>query len=104
MTGNNHGMHTKSLKQFMSQENLICGVDLIQSRVDYSYCNSSNNSYSVIDYFVMSGSLFDIVDYYSICDEIDNQSDHAPIVMSLKYNNERKTIPHKFEERHVLLV
>ena len=33
----------------------------------------------------MSESLFcDIVDYYSICDEIDNQSDHAPIIMSLK--------------------
>ena len=35
-----------------------------------------------------------IVDYYSICDEIDNQSDHAPIIMSLKYDIERKTIPH----------
>ena len=47
----------------------------------------------------MSESLFcDIVDYYSICDEIDNQSDHAPIIMSLKYKIERKTIPHKFEE------
>ena len=29
--------HTQSLKQFMSQENLICEVDFIQSRVDYSY-------------------------------------------------------------------
>ena len=48
----------------------------------------------------MSESLFcDIVDYYSICDEIDNQSDHAPIIMSLKYIIERKTIPHKFQER-----
>ena len=47
----------------------------------------------------MSESLFcDIVDYYSICDEIDNKSDHAPIIMSLKYNIESKTIPHKFEE------
>ena len=80
--------------------NLICGVDFIKSRVDYSNCNSSNNYYSVIDHFVMSESLFcDIVDYYSICDEIDNQSDHAPIIMSLKYNIARKTIPHKFEER-----
>ena len=92
--------HTLSLKQFMSQENIMCGVDFTQSRVDYSYCNSSNNSYSVIYHFVMSEPLFcDIVDYYSICDEIDNQSDHAPIIMSLKYNIERKTIPHKFEER-----
>ena len=58
----------------LSQENLICGVDFIQSRVDYSYCNSSNNSYYVIDHVVMSESLFcDIVDYHSICDEIDNQ-------------------------------
>ena len=31
--------HTQSLKQFMSQENLMCGVDFIQSRVDCSYCN-----------------------------------------------------------------
>ena len=40
----------------MSQENLMCGVDFIPSRVDYSYCNSSNNSYSVIGqsrYFVI---------------------------------------------------
>ena len=41
--------HSQSLKQFMSQENLICGVDFIQSR----YCNSSNNSYSVMDHCVM---------------------------------------------------
>ena len=40
-----------------------------------------------------------IVDYYSICDEIDNQSHHAPIIMSLRYNIERKTIPDEFEER-----
>ena len=80
--------------------NLMCGVDFIQSRVVYSYCNSSNNSYSVIYHFVMSESLFcDIVDYYSICDKIDNQTDHVPIIMSLKYNIEMKTIPHKFEER-----
>ena len=40
----------------------------------------------------MSKSLFcDIVDYYSICDEIDNQSDHAPIIMSLKYKFEERT-------------
>ena len=45
--------HTQSLKQFMSQENIICGVDFIQSRVEYSYCNSSNNSYSVIDHLVI---------------------------------------------------
>ena len=70
--------HTQSLKQFMSQENLICGVYFIQLRVDYSYCNS----YSVINHYVVSESLFCyIVDYYSICDEIDNQSDHAPIIM-----------------------
>ena len=32
---------------------------------------------------------------YAVCSK---QSDHAPIIMSLKYNIERKTIPHKFEE------
>ena len=47
-------------------------------------------------YFIL---FCDIVYYHSICDEIDNQSDHAPIIMSLKYINERKTIPHKYEER-----
>ena len=46
--------HTQSLKQFMSQENLICGVDCTQSCVDYSCFNSSNNSYSIIDHFLMS--------------------------------------------------
>ena len=60
-----HSWHTQSLKQLMSQYNLICGVGFIQLRVDYSYCNSSNNSYSVIDHFVMS--LF-----CGIVDEIDN--------------------------------
>ena len=29
--------HTQSLKQFLSQENRICGMDFIQSLVDYSY-------------------------------------------------------------------
>ena len=56
-------IYTQSLKPFMNQENLLCGVDFIESRVDYSYCNSSNNSYSVIDHFIMSEYLFcNIVD------------------------------------------
>ena len=36
--------------------------------------------------------FYDIIHYYSICDEIYNESDHAPIIMSLKYDIERKTI------------
>ena len=55
--------HTHSLKQFMSQENLLCGVDFIDSRFYYSYCNASNNSYFVIYHFVVSDFLFyEIVD------------------------------------------
>ena len=85
----------------MSRGYFACGV-IVSGYISGGICpdTTANNSYSGIDHFVVSESLFcNTIDYYSMCDEIDNQSDHAPIIMSLKYNNDRKTIPHKIEER-----
>ena len=50
--------HTRYLKQFMSQENIICGAGFIKSRVDYGYCNAANTSYSVIDLLCLSHFLY----------------------------------------------
>ena len=54
------------------------------SNVSYSYSNSYSQCYSILDHIFLSKSLSHyIVNYYSKCDEVENQSDHAPIVLEL---------------------
>ena len=52
--------------------------------MSYSYSNSYSQCYSILDHIFLSESLSHyIVNYYSKCDEVENQSDHAPIVLEL---------------------
>ena len=94
--------HTRSLNNFIEHECLTCGSDFSNSHVDYSYCNIASNSFSTLDHFIISKSLFDYInEYRSLCGDVDNQSDHSAIIMSLSLNvkqhaiNEQKFTPRK---------
>ena len=94
--------HTKSFNSFIQHECLTCGSDFSNSEVDDSYCNIANNSFSTLDHFILSKSLFDYINQYrSLCGDVDNQSDHSAIIMSLSLYvkqhaiNEQKFTPGK---------
>ena len=54
------------------------------TNVDYIYSNVSTNTYSIIDHVLVSSNLSDVISsYYSICNDVENQSDHSPIVLEL---------------------
>ena len=61
------------------------------SNVSYSY----SQCYSILDHIFLSKSLSHyIVNYYSKCDEVENQSDHAPIGLELDIPIDHHTCIH----------
>ena len=75
--------HTKALTRFIEHESLYITLNHSCADVSYTstYCNSHNNVFSTIDHIFISQNLCDyVVKYCSLCDEIDNQSDHVPLV------------------------
>ena len=70
--------------------NVICYITIpslnkvlyLVSCILYSQC------YFILDHIFLSESLSHyIVNYYSKCDEGENQSDHAPIVFRVRYTH-----------------
>ena len=54
------------------------------TNIEYSYFNITYNTFTIIDHFIVTKHLYDsIVKHYSLCDEVDNQSDHCTIVLTL---------------------
>ena len=81
--------HTKALTRFIEHESSYITLNHSCADVSYTYCNSHNNVFSTIDHIFISQNLCDyVVKYCSLCDEIDNQSDHVPLVMALSIESE----------------
>ena len=52
--------------------------------VSYTYSNNYNEAFSTLDHILLSKILSDyIVNYSSLRKNVENQSDHAPVVLSL---------------------
>ena len=90
--------NTRSLIDYCKEHN-VCVNSMYQS-IDYTYCNDAINSRSLIDHFIVSDSLCDNVNKYCTMDDVDNMSDHLPIVMhtslpvnSTFYSDVRQFIP-----------
>ena len=80
-----HSWHTQSLLKFIGNEELFITLNHSCADISYSYCNTYTNASSIIDHLFVSQSLSGyIYKYYTICDEVDNQSDHVPIVMTFQ--------------------
>ena len=77
--------HTKSLLQFIRNEQLYLPLYHEKCAIDYTYSNTCTNSFSTIDHFFVSRNLASIImQYYSLNNEVENQSDHNPIVLALQ--------------------
>ena len=80
---------SKTLTRFIEHESLYITLNHSCADVSYTCCNSHNNVFSTIDYIFISQNLCDyVVKYCSLCDEIDNQSDHVPLVLAINIVSE----------------
>ena len=76
--------HTKSLLQFIRNEQLYLPPYHEKCAIDYTYSNTCTNTFSTIDHFFVSRNLASIMQYHSLNNEVDNQSDHNPVVLALQ--------------------
>ena len=77
--------HTKSLLQFIRNEDLYLPWYHEKGAIVYTYSNTCTNSFSTIDHIFVSRNLTSIImQYYSLNNEVENQSDHNPVVLALQ--------------------
>ena len=58
-----------------------------QTAVDYTFVNNYANLYSTIDPIFMSKNFSAYINSnYTLCEEIENQSDHDHVILSMKIN------------------
>ena len=63
---------------------LYLALNFSDQNVKYTYYNNYHHMYSIIDHFILSQCLFDlIISYHSICEDVDNMSDHSPLCLCL---------------------
>ena len=76
--------HTRSLLQFIENEDLYIPLYRADSNVDSAYHSSSVNAFSISDHIFASKSLsmyMYITDYVSLSEEVEIQSDHSPVLL-----------------------
>ena len=80
-----HSRHTRLLLQFVENEQLYLALNFSNKNVKYTYYNNYHHMHSIIDHFILSQCLFDlIISYHSICEDL---SDHSPLCLCLNNNN-----------------
>jgi hypothetical protein len=76
-------LHTAILSSFCDESDLIPAIRHVNCTMDYSY-QFNMLRFSTIDHFLLSGSIFhNAVDKLQVLHDIDNLSDHDPIVLGL---------------------
>lgn len=79
-------VHTAMLDSFCSNIDLHYGLRHDKCQIDYSYSFNSCR-FSVLDHFLLSGALYNAaIDSVSVLHDIDNLSDHEPIILQLSLN------------------
>ena len=77
------------------REDMINGLQHLSSDVDYTFQSKINNERSIIDHFLLTGNLFNMICEYKVVRDGDNLSAHGVIQMSLQipveYFNARPT-------------
>ena len=81
-------MHTGSLLRFCTEEGVVCSgtLPLSDRNVEYTYCNRINQTTSFLDHLLFSTELVSVLSKYVIIDDVNNQSDHLPVLF--KFNIE----------------
>lgn len=75
--------HTRMLNHFLQSENLMAALTNRINTVDYTYENITTGSRSLIDHFMVSENLFDLLSTYGVEHKGYNPSDHSTLFMSV---------------------
>jgi hypothetical protein len=80
--------HTALLNDFCDDVGLMPIIRHPAFNVDYTY-NFNMNRFSILDHFIFSGALYNnCISEISVFHDIDNLSDHEPILLQLKIDVE----------------
>ena len=72
--------HTALLDSFCANNALKIACRHKASSVDFTY-HFSMSRFSVLDHFLVSCALFDMIEAVTVCHSVDNLSDHEPITI-----------------------
>ena len=76
-------VHTALLDDFCTESSLMPIIRHTSCNIDYTY-HFNMSRFSVLDHFILSGTLFDeCVSSALVLHEVDNLSDHDPVMMHL---------------------
>ena len=78
-----HSHNTIALNRFVVTEGLNFALNHSTSNVSHTYNSFSVGTISNIDHFIVTDSIFQCISSYYTCDEIDNQSDHLPLFVTI---------------------
>ena len=71
--------------KFIGDEDQYVAVKHNNADVKHTYYVDYYKSYSLIDPFLVTKTIYNYVEKsYCLCEEVDNVSDHCPIIIQLK--------------------
>ena len=75
--------NTQALIQFAAKESLQFALNHSISDITHTFTSFAFNSFSTIDHFIVTSSLYQAIKSYTTCDDVMNQSDHLPLFISI---------------------
>ena len=78
-----HTHQTNSLNSFIVDNDMFCCSFSNISDVQYTYRSKINNTRTLIDHFLVSENLNNLISEYSTIDNVENKSDHVALKCSL---------------------
>ena len=81
------------VKIYQHIESLQFALNHSSSDISHTYSSFSFDTYSTIDHFITTDSLFHAIQSYTTCDDIVNQSDHLPLFLSIDIELSRSVTP-----------
>ena len=78
-----HSQNTLSLNNYAVTEELKFALHHSVSSVVHTFSSFSTSSFFFLDHFIVNEFLFNRIQCYVTCDEIENQSDHLPLLITL---------------------
>jgi hypothetical protein len=80
------------LKEFIHENNMNIVTKYLDDEGEYTYHNDTLGIYSMIDHCLLSQSLSNMAYVVDIVDDVDDWSDHRPIVVTLNCNIDFKLV------------
>ena len=75
--------NTQALIQFAAKESLQFALNHSISDITHTFTSFAFDSFSTIDHFIVTSSLYQAIKSYTTCDDVMNQSDHLPLFISI---------------------